>query len=379
MRDDQSGFRPDRLIEWTGERCVPWTGDLQVVYEHYHRYLLARPLVEGKRVLDLASGEGYGAALLAERATQVIGVEIDPASVEHSRQTYSEAGLEFVEGSMLDLSAFPHGSFDVVTCFEALEHVAEHDELIAGVKRVLTPDGIFLTSTPDRLRYTEELHQHNPHHVRELSQAEFSELLCGAFRYVRIWGQAIVVGSLIEAVGASRGGGAEVLPLAQQGENWVQQDSYPPTYFIAAASARELPTMPAQSVLVDIDITLVRSAQRELYERSSELETRSSELETRSSELESTRAELSTRLTQLESISAEQRRLAVHLAELDERDARVREQLHTLGAERDAALASSQSLADQLAVLEQELGAIHRSRSHRLAFAAQRVRRGNRS
>lgn len=83
MRDDQSGFRPDRLIEWTGERCVPWTGDLQVVYEHYHRYLLARPLVEGKRVLDLASGEGYGAALLAERATQVIGVEIDPASVEH--------------------------------------------------------------------------------------------------------------------------------------------------------------------------------------------------------------------------------------------------------------------------------------------------------
>ena len=53
MRDDQSGFRPDRLIEWTGERCVPWTGDLQVVYEHYHRYLLARPLVEGKRVLDL--------------------------------------------------------------------------------------------------------------------------------------------------------------------------------------------------------------------------------------------------------------------------------------------------------------------------------------
>jgi len=372
VRDDQSGVSPDRLIEWTGERCVPWTGDLQVVYEHYHRYLLARLLVEGKRVLDLASGEGYGAALLAERATQVIGVEIDPASVEHSRQTYSEAGLEFVEGSMLDLSAFPDGSFDVVTCFEALEHVAEHDELISGVKRVLTPDGIFLTSTPDRLRYTEELHQHNPHHVRELSRAEFSELLGGAFRHVRIWGQAVAVGSLIEAVGAGGGGGTEVLPLAQQGENWVQQDSYPPTYFIAAASARELPTMPAQSVLVDIDITLVRSAQRELYERSSELETRSSELET-------ARAELSARLSQLESISAEQRRLAEHLAELDERDARAREQLRALGAERDAALASSQNLGDQLAAREQELRAIHRSRSHRLAFAAQRVRRGNRS
>jgi len=259
---------------------------------------------------------------------------------------------------MLDLSAFPDGSFDVVTCFEALEHVAEHDEVISGVKRVLTPDGIFLTSTPDRLRYIEEPHQHNPHHVRELSRAEFSELLGGAFRHVRIWGQAVAVGSLMEVVGAGRDGGAEVLPLAQQGENWVQRDSYPPTYFIAAASARELPTMPAQSVLVDIDIALVRSAQRELYERSSELET--------------TRAELSARLSQLESISAEQRRLEEHLAELDERDAWAREQLRTLGAERDAALASSQNIGDQLA-------AIHRSRSHRLAFAVQRVRRRNRS
>jgi len=27
----------DRRIEWTGERCVPWTDDLQVIYEHYHR------------------------------------------------------------------------------------------------------------------------------------------------------------------------------------------------------------------------------------------------------------------------------------------------------------------------------------------------------
>ena len=58
MNDVDPGSTHRRLIEWTGERCVPWTGDLQVVYEHYHRYLLARPLVEGKRVLDLASGEG---------------------------------------------------------------------------------------------------------------------------------------------------------------------------------------------------------------------------------------------------------------------------------------------------------------------------------
>ena len=56
---------PRRLIEWTGERCLPWGDDLAMVYEHYHRYLFAAALAPGKRVLDLASGEGYGAALLA--------------------------------------------------------------------------------------------------------------------------------------------------------------------------------------------------------------------------------------------------------------------------------------------------------------------------
>jgi 2-polyprenyl-3-methyl-5-hydroxy-6-metoxy-1,4-benzoquinol methylase len=49
---------------------------------------------------------------------------------------------------MLDLSRFDDGSFDIVTCFEALEHIVEHDALLDGVCRVLRDDGIFVTSTP---------------------------------------------------------------------------------------------------------------------------------------------------------------------------------------------------------------------------------------
>ncbi|HKN54890.1 MAG TPA: hypothetical protein VJX66_20485, partial [Amycolatopsis sp.] len=67
------GTPGERLIEWTGERCVPWTDDLQVIYEHYHRYAFAARFAAGKRVLDLASGEGYGSALLAATAERVVG------------------------------------------------------------------------------------------------------------------------------------------------------------------------------------------------------------------------------------------------------------------------------------------------------------------
>ena len=90
----------DHLIEWTGERCVPWTDDHQVIYEHYHRYAFALPFVAGKRVLDLASGEGYGAALLAERAASVVGLELDQRTVEHARNRYRGGALSFEVGSM---------------------------------------------------------------------------------------------------------------------------------------------------------------------------------------------------------------------------------------------------------------------------------------
>ena len=63
-------------MEFTGERYVP-AEDGQIKYEHLHRYALSLNFVSGKRVLDMASGEGYGSALLGSAAASVIGVDID--------------------------------------------------------------------------------------------------------------------------------------------------------------------------------------------------------------------------------------------------------------------------------------------------------------
>ena len=365
------------MSEWTGERCVPWTGDLQVVYEHYHRYLLARPLVHGKRVLDLASGEGYGAALLATWAAHVVGLEIDPASVAHSQQTYDRKGLEFVEGSMLDLSRFPDSSFDIVTCFEALEHVAEHEELVAGVCRVLAEDGVFLTSTPDRLVYTGELHQHNPHHVRELSLAEFRELLDTHFPNVRYWGQAVSVGSLIQPADEHQAGGADVLALAREGDAWVERSTYQPTYYLAAASVQPLPALPAQSVLVDVDLELVRSAQRAANEREGALLARDAELvnardeHRRSVEQvsvlkagqdvrdERARAQLAALENQVSSanVALEQARIALAQATV----------------EKNLSVTSARQAAESVASHQQALAVIRGSRAHRAALAYYRA------
>lgn len=71
---------------------------------------------------DLGSGEGYGAAILAARARQVLVVEIDAAAVDHARDPYRSGNLTFRCGSVLELDDLPDSSFDLVVCFEMIEH-----------------------------------------------------------------------------------------------------------------------------------------------------------------------------------------------------------------------------------------------------------------
>ena len=253
----------DRRIEWTGERCVPWTDDLQVVYEHYHRYALAARFTIGARVLDLACGEGFGPALLASGAREVVGVDIDPPTVDHAAAHYQRENLRFAIGSMIDpelLAGAKH--FDVITCFEALEHIEEQDTLIAVVRRLLAPGGLFLTSTPDVTVYSHEHGNDNPFHVRELTQAQFATLLNDSFRHVAIMKQNVAVGSLITGAG-SGAGTVQSLQRAPAG-GWVVAPQLPHTYLLGIASDTALPELPVLSALVDPDLTLVRDAHRAL-------------------------------------------------------------------------------------------------------------------
>ncbi|MGH3856764.1 MAG: glycosyltransferase, partial [Pseudonocardiaceae bacterium] len=263
-----------RHIEWTGERCVPWTDDLQVVYEHYHRYALAARFTAGARVLDLACGEGYGTGLLAAGARDVVGVDIDPRTVEHATANYRGDNLHFTVGSMIDPELLAGvDRFDVITCFEALEHVEQQDTLMAVVRRLLAPGGLFLTSTPDVTVYNHEHGNDNPFHVRELTEPEFRALLGDSLRYVAILRHNVAAGSLITnevtdntASAASSSGIVQSLRRAPEG-GWRVTPGAPHTYLLGVASDTALPELPQLSVLVDPDLTLVRDAHRALAQQ----------------------------------------------------------------------------------------------------------------
>lgn len=182
-------------LPWTGERYLPRIhGNIEL--EHLHRYLFAKQLSLGKRVLDIASGEGYGSALLAQGAINVVGVDIAADAVAHAKAMYQADNLEFKIGSCAAIP-LPDHSVDIVVSFETIEHHYEHDAMMREIKRVLVPGGLLVISSPDRLEYSDKPGYNNPYHIKELYRAEFKTLLSGYFKHHRIAGQRIVYGSVI--------------------------------------------------------------------------------------------------------------------------------------------------------------------------------------
>lgn len=255
-----------RLIEWTGERCVPWAPDVQVVYEHFHRYLWAARVVGGRRVLDLGSGEGFGAAILAESAEHVVGIDIDELTVEHSRLNYASENLEFDVGTALDLSVHADGSFGAVVAYEIIEHVREQERVLAEVARVLAEDGILVISTPDRRMYGETRGEPNRFHERELNLDEFLELLGEYFPHLASWGQRTITGSHLNPLDyPARDGKIESSDffIERAGDEWRVAAGPAPLYCVALASRAPLPVLGPNSTLADCGLELMRVKERD--------------------------------------------------------------------------------------------------------------------
>ena len=192
----QTGVFQKMGMEFTGERYVPSLNG-RIKYEHLHRYGLSLKFVKDKAVLDIASGEGYGSALLAKVASSVVGVDIDSECVEYARQKYGDtSNLNFLVGSCSSVP-LPNRSIDVVTSFETIEHHDQHEQMMGEIKRVLKPGGLLLISSPNRLTYLAETKDSNPFHVKELYYEELVNLLERYFKYVQIYGQRLAIGSFI--------------------------------------------------------------------------------------------------------------------------------------------------------------------------------------
>jgi ubiquinone/menaquinone biosynthesis C-methylase UbiE len=241
-------------LPFTGERFIPGTrGEIWI--EHWHRYHFASRFVAGKRVLDLACGEGYGAALLARRAAAVLGVDVSAQAIDHAKREYANlANAEFKAGSC---TAIPAGdaTMDVAVSFETLEHIAPQEEFMAELARVLKPDGVLVISCPNKAEYTDKRKTENEFHVKELYRDELAQLVRRRFPHATWYGQKATFYSVIAPEGAGASAG-ELIEVDEKVPDRGAPHLASPVYFILVASrSREAldAIAPAVSVFADHD------------------------------------------------------------------------------------------------------------------------------
>ncbi|HEY6940290.1 class I SAM-dependent methyltransferase [Dokdonella sp.] len=241
----------DSALPFTGERFTPECVR-EIWHEHWHRYAFARRFAAGRRVLDAACGEGYGSALLASVAADVVGVDVDAAAVAHARQRYGARPRLRYERA--DATALPFGdrAFDLVVSFETLEHLAAQEALLQGFARVLADDGVLVISSPDKRTYSELAGFRNEFHVRELYRDELLALLRPHFPEVRLYGQKLLFQSALWSLDDGPPESCETLTADGRAEQVEAGLDYAPLYFVAVCSRRALPAaLPGLSLFGD--------------------------------------------------------------------------------------------------------------------------------
>lgn len=239
-------------LPFTGERFVPGTkGEIWV--EHWHRYHFAARWVPGRRVLDVACGEGYGSALLARTAAHVTGADLSAEAVEHARRRYAAlANLGFVCAPCTRLP-LDDGSIDVAVSFETVEHIAEHEDFLDELARVLSPAGVLILSCPNKLEYSDKRGFANEFHVRELYRGELGKLVEERFPECAWYGQRPTFFSLI-APEAPEPAVGQMVEVDESRPEDASARLESPLYFLVVASRRRSSldaVAPALSVLAD--------------------------------------------------------------------------------------------------------------------------------
>jgi ubiquinone/menaquinone biosynthesis C-methylase UbiE len=180
-------MRSPRLVEFTGERVIPGQVNDDLWSEHLARYAFARRYAAGKRVLDAGCGTGYGSAELAQSAADVTGVDLAADAIAYAKTNYPIPGLRFIESSCTAVP-FPPESFDLLVAFEVIEHLSDHRAFLNECARLLTPEGLFIVSSPNKRYYAKTRAETgpNPYHEHEFEAGEFVHELERVFPNVRL-------------------------------------------------------------------------------------------------------------------------------------------------------------------------------------------------
>ncbi len=163
---------------------------LVVIREHLIRYTLALQNVKDKNVLDIACGTGYGMYLMSYWAKSVSGYDKEVLAIREAKQFQMKC-KSYIETRNLEtvvsLGNIVTQKFDVITCFETLEHLKNPEKLISLIEEHLSPKGVFYFSVPNK----KDLKDDSKWHQSVFNKDKIIELMRNfqTAKHGELWGQ----------------------------------------------------------------------------------------------------------------------------------------------------------------------------------------------
>lgn len=157
----------------SGERVIEGSyrddpGRYAIYLLHIASYRFAEDFARGKSVLDLGCGSGYGAAMIASVARNVVAVDVSEEAVRFASEHHAASNLSHRVIQPDAPLPFESASFDVVLSFQVIEHVRDDARYVAEALRVLRPGGTLIVITPNRsVRLLPTQRPWNRWHLRE--------------------------------------------------------------------------------------------------------------------------------------------------------------------------------------------------------------------
>ncbi|HST34295.1 MAG TPA: class I SAM-dependent methyltransferase [Solirubrobacteraceae bacterium] len=207
--------------------------------EHLARYRWAARLAHGRRVLDAGCGTAYGSKLLAEAgALEVVGIDM-AADVLDSVRAQMPANVVLEVGDVTSLG-YADGRFDLVVCFEVIEHLEERGRALDEFRRVLSAGGVLVLSSPNRDVYPPG----NPHHVHEYTPDELERELSPRFTHTRLERQHTWITSGVLDDAAFGRSDDEELDVDVRVRKLARDEPGAELYTVALAGQQDLPVTP---------------------------------------------------------------------------------------------------------------------------------------
>lgn len=130
-----------------GDRCPFGEGPLQELHWEKRIRLAKKYIQSHQRILDIGCGDGTVTRALAQRAVQIVGIDISEECIKRAKRINAHPSIDYFNGPLEEFR--PREKFDVVLMFEFIEHIYDPITAFELVRLLLKDEGILILSTPN--------------------------------------------------------------------------------------------------------------------------------------------------------------------------------------------------------------------------------------